>query len=72
MRIKSVQYYREKLLKLWVFLLKLINKVCLLVSFLLIPILLGLIILKVYKGLEVTALVLTVILVLVIYINKEL
>lgn len=72
MKIRSVPYYKEKLLKLWVFLLNLINKLCLLASFILIPILLGLILTNLYKGIDVTALVQTVILVLVVHINKEL
>lgn len=72
MNHKSMQQFKRKFLDIWTSFLTFINKVCLLVSFLLIPYLLGNIVYSLLSGLCVRPLLYSLILVSIIYSNKEL
>lgn len=72
MNHRSMRQFKERFVEVWTSLLTFINKVCLLVSFLLIPYLLGSIIYTLFTGLYISSLILSLVLVAVIYVNKQL
>lgn len=72
MKLPNMRLFKEVFIKAWTETLTFINKVCLLVTFLLIPVLLIYISYNLHCGNDVTALVHSIILVLIIHSNKQL
>lgn len=70
--MRNMRLFKERLLIIWTKFLEFVNKVCLLITFFLIPILLVGILINIFSGFYVTALIQAIILVFIIYVNKQL
>lgn len=70
--MRNMRLFKERFLIIWTKFLEFVNKVCLLITFFLIPTLLLYVILSICSGFYVTALIQAIILVLIIYVNKQL
>lgn len=72
MKLPNMRLFKEVFIEAWTSCISFINKVCLLITFLLIPSLLINIMYSLHKGNSLIALVYTIILVLIIHSNKQL